>query len=382
MLLEAVKERQAYLRWVIEHLQCQRDIDIHGTASSSSSSSNNDIPPLKDGSTAMYIAAERGNASQVKLLAQLGEDINSANEYGWTPVIVAACNDQGTIIEILSDFGADLNVTDINHDSAVTIAAHNGCISAIRMLAQYGADIDMPDGKGHSPMMTAFMATGKEDATVELMRLGASPAQLATEMIQSGISHLHPAITEYHDMFCRGLKVTQSCGLNVVSDETHKNAMFSIAKLMTSVTRSEAFSCVIKKNIFESSLISHFLSEIPPENLTHMFQIAYPLKRKLCVLAAQVFDESLKVDGDRISQSTKVYRYTDIVRFMFDKPMLLDILSLRATCKSNCIHRRFPVFSGRTYRELETNLIESFMAYDSCRFVPLRYVHLAIRILP
>ena len=49
--------------------------------------------------------------------------------------------------------------------------------------------------------------------------------------------------------------------------------------------------------------------------------------------------------------------------------MLGDVLSLRMTSKSNNERRRFPVCYV-TYRELEGNIIEEWLGYGSCRFVP------------
>jgi hypothetical protein len=79
-------------------------------------------------------------------------------------------------------------------------------------------------------------------------------------------------------------------------------------------------------------------------------------------------ESSLLLDGDRLTVAAKAQRYTELASFLFDLDMLGDVLSLRMTCKSNNERRRFPVCHG-TYRELEANIVEEWLAYGSCRFV-------------
>src|SRR5258708_39741766 len=56
-------------------------------------------------------AAER--LEVVKLLVQLGEDVNAADNYGITPLMVAANLGQLPIVEYLMDQGADLAAHDL-----------------------------------------------------------------------------------------------------------------------------------------------------------------------------------------------------------------------------------------------------------------------------
>ena len=73
---------------------------------------------------------------------------------------------------------------------------------------------------------------------------------------------------------------------------------------------------------------------------------------------------------DRVSVVMKARRYTELVCFLFDLTMLNDVLSLRLTCKSNHVRRRFPVYLPAAYHELEANLIEEWIGFGSSRFVP------------
>lgn len=404
---DAVIERQAYMRAVIETLQQRRLlllqensslVDAAETTTSSSSScsssamldspfSSPSVDPLPDGSTAVYVAAESGKSSEVLILAQLGADVHSANVNGWTPVIIAACNDQSKIIEILGEYGADMNAVDKNKDSAITIAAFNGCINALHTLVEYGADVDQSDGNGVTPMVTAFMA-GKKEATVKLMQLGADPSQFVAEKLRTAPEH--PACMVYHDVFCQGVHESAPCGLIRIPD-SEKNALFKLAKLMSSCCGGNAYyssnndyflyTDMASQTIFEADVAKLFLETVSEERVQVMSSIPYPIRRKVCALAYRILCSSLILDGDRIVLSAKVRRYKDILCLLLDKEMLKDTLALRSTCKSNNENRRFPVSIAGDYHELETNLVESFVAFESSRFVDTSEINAAIRLL-
>ena len=81
------------------------------------------------------------------------------------------------------------------------------------------------------------------------------------------------------------------------------------------------------------------------------------------------YQSTLLFDGDRLSVAAQARRYVELVCFLFDLDMLGDVLALRMTCKSNNERRRFPVCYV-AYDELEANIVEEWLGYGSCRFVP------------
>jgi len=93
-----------------------------------------------------------------------------------------------------------------------------------------------------------------------------------------------------------------------------------------------------------------------------------------------VFQSTLQFDGDRLSAAAQARRYVELVCFLFDLDMLGNVLALRMTCKSNNERRRFPVWSGASYGELEANLVEEWLGYGSCRFVPTAVLYATIAI--
>ena len=78
----------------------------------------------------------------------------------------------------------------------------------------------------------------------------------------------------------------------------------------------------------------------------------------------------------------KAQRYTELACLMFDLHMLVDVFSLRITCKSNSVRRRFPMNNINTdrYEELEANIIEEFIGYGSSRFVSTAVIYALISI--
>ena len=351
---------------------------------------------LLDGSTAVYSAAEGGHASQVKTLAELGADVNSPNKHGWTPVIVATCNDQVEVIKILADFGANLNSRDNNGDAAVTIAAWNNCVASLHVLAELGADMDLPDEDGSTPLFTAHVAD-QHEGCVALMTLGVDVSQYMSWSLHSGVA---PARKFFYDFFdnCEAPLMSNMCPLFSLSKLMSRMTTQSETetKTVTDETAGDSVNLVShrddghhhiedtkksgsNKNSFETLIANGLYHSVTLEKLQQLQNISYPIKYKLFKLAYRVYTDSLTLDGSRITPTTKALRYVELVTLLCDKAMLAETFSLRVTCKANNYIRRFPVYCGREYRELEANLIESFIALGASRFVATADIKLAIR---
>ena len=67
--------------------------------------------PNKNGTTPMVIASKHGHTETVKLLAQLGANIETPNENGTTPVFISAQEGHTETVKALVETGADVNVT-------------------------------------------------------------------------------------------------------------------------------------------------------------------------------------------------------------------------------------------------------------------------------
>jgi hypothetical protein len=275
----------------------------------------------------VFAAASNGHVDVIGALAELGADVNTPDEDGWTPVFAAALN---------------------------------GYVDIIKELITVRVDIDLVNNEGVSPLMGA-VCDGHRDAAVCLVKIGADVKQCLDEMEPATNDHIRDMVTQLD------LRVgsPSSCSL------------FSLTKLLSSVVFSDGSTASHDTcKLFETSValsLRHLLSN---EAIDHMQEAApYVLKRRLVRVVYRVHQSTLLFDGDRLSTATKAQRYVELVCFLFDMDMMGDVLALRLTCKSNNERRRFPVWSGASYGELEANIVEEWLGYGSCRFVPTDVIH-------
>jgi len=90
--------------------------------------------------TALYIATERGHTPTVKVLIELGAQVNTANIGGWTPLMMASAQGNVDLIELLLGHGAD--VSPVNRWGATALSeAENSfrASQAIALLKRAGA---------------------------------------------------------------------------------------------------------------------------------------------------------------------------------------------------------------------------------------------------
>ena len=63
-----------------------------------------------DGTTALFVAALRGDLEKVQLLLEAGADVNAAKADGATALFVAAENSRNSeVVRLLLEAGADMN---------------------------------------------------------------------------------------------------------------------------------------------------------------------------------------------------------------------------------------------------------------------------------
>jgi ankyrin repeat protein len=153
------------------------------------------------GATPFLFAADRGDLALMRLFLKLGADPLIANFDGTTPLMAAAgvgtnepqeeAGDESEALEavkMLLDLGADVNTVDKNGDTAMHGAAFNISPRVVKLLAERGADPQIwkhPNKAGGTPL---FIAEGyisrlprPDTPTIEAITALMRAANLSTE---------------------------------------------------------------------------------------------------------------------------------------------------------------------------------------------------------
>ncbi|MGH9785547.1 MAG: ankyrin repeat domain-containing protein, partial [Terriglobia bacterium] len=158
-----------------------------------------DAPPLTlPGATPFFLATVAADVDLMRMLAQAGADISINGRGNTTPLMVAAGAAQDATtgrneqeqknaldaVKLLVELGADVNATNDDGQTALHAAAFNGADEIVQFLAGRGAAVDVRDKNGETPWsMAAGIAPvlryrglyGTHPSTVALLeKLGAT----------------------------------------------------------------------------------------------------------------------------------------------------------------------------------------------------------------
>ena len=99
--------------------------------------------------TASHLAAWKGNTNMLRILLDLGADVNWKNP-GWndTPLYWAAMIGQREAAALLIERGADLNAQISDGMTSLAYAAYRGHQSVVALLLEKGADTSIRDNQG------------------------------------------------------------------------------------------------------------------------------------------------------------------------------------------------------------------------------------------
>ena len=109
---------------------------------------NVDMMSLDGSNTALIHAVMNNNLEIARQLVDAGADVNlaSANEYPTTPLLLAAGMGDASMVRLLAEVGADVNFTPEGGMSPLRSAAFRGYTDAVAELVRAGADATGTDG--------------------------------------------------------------------------------------------------------------------------------------------------------------------------------------------------------------------------------------------
>jgi Domain of unknown function (DUF6438)/Ankyrin repeats (3 copies)/Ankyrin repeat len=138
---------------------------------------------IKPGMNRLMQAAGKGDVDAIRRALKSGDNLNAADETGWTALMLAAVAVQPRSVSTLLDAGAQVNQRDHHGDTALIGAAsirfrNLGTASEIlRDLLAHGAWVEATNNLGESALMWAARA-GSPGSIQVLLDAGADPARV------------------------------------------------------------------------------------------------------------------------------------------------------------------------------------------------------------
>ena len=125
--------------------------------------------------TPLFSAASHGDLEMVQVLLGYKADVNSQNEYGWTPLIIAVYQAHPQtlrVVRLLLENGAKPNIRADDGATPLRVASFRGSLEVVRLLLKYGADVEPENEDGNTPFQIAS-DKGHHEITKLLLNRGA-----------------------------------------------------------------------------------------------------------------------------------------------------------------------------------------------------------------
>ena len=151
------------------------------------------------GETPLYVASLFGYVNIVRILTERGANINKANKNGETPLHIASQNGQVEVVRILLEKGANINKFDYSSETPLYVASEAGNEEVVRILLEKGAEINKANIDGQTPLMIA-VSYGHLEIMEALLEYGANinaetnEGYTAFDMVDEGPSHARSKI--------------------------------------------------------------------------------------------------------------------------------------------------------------------------------------------
>ena len=110
----------------------------------------------------IYDACRKGNIELIQKLSKLNLDtINKPNKSGYSPLIIAGYRNQLEAVKVLLELGANVNA--ISEDGTVlTAACYKSNTELVKILLAHHADVNVKNSAGTTPLMFAIMSENEE----------------------------------------------------------------------------------------------------------------------------------------------------------------------------------------------------------------------------
>lgn len=110
----------------------------------------------------IYDACRKGNVDLIKQLSKLNRDtINIPNKSGYTPLLIAGYRNQLDAVKVLLELGANVNA--VSEDGTLlTAACFKSNVELVKILLEQHADVNIKNNAGTTPIMFAIMAENEE----------------------------------------------------------------------------------------------------------------------------------------------------------------------------------------------------------------------------
>jgi hypothetical protein len=109
-------------------------------------------PALAAAATDLGIAASAGDTERMKVLVRGGQNLNTADGEGYTPLMWAALNGQINAVSTLIHLGAALDTQDKEGYTALMWATQNKYETVVRQLLNAGASVNARDRHGYTAL--------------------------------------------------------------------------------------------------------------------------------------------------------------------------------------------------------------------------------------
>jgi ankyrin repeat protein len=129
---------------------------------------------VHNGQHRLHVAAQDSDIAALQLLLAEGENVDSKDDRGWTPLHTAAFGGHTLIVKTLLRHGAAVDAQDHSDRSSLAIAADEGHNDVVEELLRNGANVNLSGKNAWSPLNQALMRNHR-DAVKLLLDAGANP---------------------------------------------------------------------------------------------------------------------------------------------------------------------------------------------------------------